>query len=143
MAPWIQSDATPWILNRILGRAHDQLPTVLASSRPPKSDSQSHSSPAIETATLDHVLQLAQKGDPSAQYALALRYAAGEGVKLSEVDAFRWFSKAAEQGYVPAQSRLGSIYYSGRGVRPDPNRAYFWMVVARLSGDEASNILAP
>jgi len=143
MAPWIQSDATPWILNRIHGRAHDQLPTVLASSRPPKSDSQSPSSPAIETATLDHVLQLAQKGDPSAQYALALRYAAGEGVKLSEVDAFRWFSKAAEQGYVPAQSRLGSIYYSGRGVRPDPNRAYFWMVVARLSGDEASNILAP
>ena len=143
LAPWIQSDATPWILNKIHARGHDQLPTVLASSHPPKSESQGPYNPVIETLALDQLLQLAQKGDASAQYALALRYASGEGVKLSEGEALRWFSKAAEQGYVPAQSRLGSIYYSGRGVRPDPNRAYFWMVVAGLSGDEASNILAP
>lgn len=143
LAPWIQSDATPWILNKIHVRGHDQLPTVLASSQPPKSESQGPNNPVVQTLALDQLLQLAQKGDASAQYALALRYAAGEGVKLSEAEALRWFAKAAEQGYVPAQSRLGSIYYSGRGVRPDPNRAYFWMVVARLSGDEASNILAP
>jgi len=38
---------------------------------------------------------------------------------------------------------LGSLYYSGRGVPQDPNRAYFWMVVARMSGDDASKALAP
>jgi uncharacterized protein len=62
-------------------------------------------------------------------------------VKLNEVEAVRWFTRAAEQGYVPAQAKLGSLYYSGRGVPQDVNRAYFWMVVARMSGDEASTTL--
>ena len=77
----------------------------------------------------------------AAQNALGVRYATGQGVKLSEVEAVRWFSRAAEKGYVPAQAKLGSLYYSGRGVPQDVNRAYFWMVVARLSGDQASNTL--
>jgi TPR repeat protein len=62
---------------------------------------------------------------------------------LNEREAVNWFTKAAEQGNVAAQSKLASIYYSGRGVRKDPNRAYFWIVVARASGDEASKTLAP
>ena len=41
------------------------------------------------------------------------------------------------------KSKLGSIYYSGRGVPQDSNRAYFWMAVARLNGDDASETLAP
>ena len=86
---------------------------------------------------------MAEKGDPEAQNALGLRYATGDGVRLDEGEAVRWFIKAAEQGNVPAQSKLGSIYFSGRGVPQDSTRAYFWMVVARLSGDEASQTLAP
>ena len=86
---------------------------------------------------------MAQKGDPNAQNALGLRYATGDGVKLNEQEAVRWFIKAAEQGNVLAQSKLGSIYYSGRGVPQDSNRAYFWMAVARMNGDDASETLAP
>ena len=86
---------------------------------------------------------MAEKGDPAAQNTLGLRYATGEGVKLDEQEAVRWFTLAAEQGNVAAQSKLGSIYFSGRGVPQDLNRAYFWMVVARLSGDEASKTLGP
>jgi TPR repeat protein len=74
---------------------------------------------------------------------LGLRYATGDGVRLSEIDAVLWFTKAAEQGYVPAESKLGSLFYGGRGVPQDLNRAYFWMVVAQLSGDVASNTLGP
>jgi TPR repeat protein len=86
---------------------------------------------------------MAENGDPIAENALGLHYATGDGVKLSESEAVRWFTKAAELGNVPAQSKLGSIYYSGRGVAQDPNRAYFWMVVARMGGDEASKTLSP
>jgi hypothetical protein len=138
-APWIQSDVAPWIQHKLHSRPQPQLQTVLASSRPPKSDS----AVAVETATLQQLRQMAQDGDAAAQNALGLRYATGDGVVLNEQEAVRWFIKAAEQGNVAAQSKLGSIYYSGRGVPQDPNRAYFWMVVARISGDDASKTLAP
>ena len=98
--------------------------------------------PAVETASFDQLHQMAEKGDPAAQNALGLRYATGEGVKLDEREAVRWFIKAAEQGNVAAQSKLGSLYFSGRGVPQDSTQAYFWMVVARLSGDDASETLA-
>jgi hypothetical protein len=143
MAPWIQGEATPWVLSKIHSRASDQLPTVLASSKTTKSDSLSPSSTPLETTSVDQLLQAAQKGDPTAENALGVRYAIGQGVKLSEAEAVRWFTKAAEQGYVPAQSKLGSLYYGGRGVAQDLTRAYFWMAVARAGGDEASNALAP
>ncbi len=38
---------------------------------------------------------------------------AGQGVLQSFVDAVQWFRAAAEQGSVPAQSRLGEIYLTG------------------------------
>jgi TPR repeat protein len=143
MAPWIQSEAAPWILTRLHSRAGAQLPTVLASSQVPKSDTLSPSAVPIATTSLDQLQLVASKGDPIAENALGVRYATGQGVKLSEAEAVRWFTKAAEQGYVPAQAKLGSLFYSGRGVPQDLTRAYFWMVVARASGDEASNTLAP
>ena len=146
LAPWLQAEAGPWIQAKFHARGQTQLQTVLASSRPPKSDGGSNaasSNPVFETATVEQLRQMAEKGDPAAENALGLRYATGEGVRLKESEAVRWFTKAAEQGYVPAQSKLGSIYFSGRGVPQDSNRAYFWMVVARLSGDDASKTLAP
>ena len=143
MAPWIQSEAAPWILSRIHSRTSDQLPTVLASSKTPKSDVLSPSATPLETTATDQLLQAAQKGDAGAENALGVRYATGQGIKLNEAEAVHWFTKAAEQGYVPAQSKLGSLYYGGRGVPQDLTRAYFWMAVARQGGDEASKALLP
>lgn len=140
-APLIQADVAPWVESKLHTRERTQLQTVLASSRPPASSVSS--APTFETATLDQLRQLAQKGDPDAQNALGLRYATGEGVVLNEGEAVHWFSQAAQQGNVAAQSKLGSLYYSGRGVRQDPREAYFWIVVARSGGDDASKTLAP
>ena len=144
LAPWIQSDAGPWIKAKIHSNEHAHLATVLASTEAPKPDASSTAPvPSVETASLDQLRQMAVRGDAVAENALGLRYATGEGVNLSESAAVEWFIKAAEQGYVPAQSKLGSIYFSGRGVPQDTTRAYFWMVVARLSGDDASKTLSP
>jgi TPR repeat protein/putative methionine-R-sulfoxide reductase with GAF domain len=133
----------PLIQSKLQERAHSHIQTVLASSHPPKSESPPPVAPSVETATFEQLRQMAEKGDPAAQNTLGLRYATGEGVKLDEQEAVRWFTQAAEQGNVAAQSKLGSTYFSGRGVPQDLNRAYFWMVVARLSGDDASKTLGP
>jgi len=138
-AQWIQLTAAPWIKQKIRARQHAQLQTVHASSKAATSTADS----GIETASLQQLREMANKGDANAQNALGLHYATGDGVDLNEQEAVRWFTKAAEQGNVLAQSKLGSIYYSGRGVPQDQNRAYFWMAVARLNGDDASKALAP
>jgi TPR repeat protein len=64
-------------------------------------------------------------------------------VKLDETEAVLWFTRAAEQGNVAAQSKLGAIYYGGRGVPQDLAQAYFWMLLARANGDATSKMLAP
>jgi len=126
-APWIQSSAGPWIHNKIRSRQHAQLQTVLASSKAPSS------SPAnIETATFNQLRQMAEGGDPAAQNALGLRYFQGDlnaGIKQNELEAARWFIAAAEHGNVAAQSKLGFLFWSGRGVPKDLNRAYLWTLV--------------
>jgi TPR repeat protein len=132
----------PRIQSKLQERGQGQLQTVLASNQPPKSDPTA-AVPTIEAASLEQLRQMAEKGDPAAQNMMGLRYATGEGVKLDEREAVRWFTRAAEQGNVGAQSKLGSIYFSGRGVPQDLNHAYFWMVLARANGDETSKVLAP
>jgi len=139
-APWIQSDVAPWIKNKLHAQPHPQLQTVLASTQPPPIPA---NSPSIETASIDQLKLMADKEDASAENALGLRYATGDGVTLNEREAVHWFTKAAEHGNVSAQSKLGSIYFSGRGVPQDANQAYRWMVIARLNGDDASKTLAP
>jgi len=143
LAPWIHNAAAPWVQSKLHSRGQSHLQTVLASSPPPKAEIASATTPSVETATLDELRQMADKGDAAAANTIGLRYATGEGVPLSEAEAVRWFTKSAEAGYVPAQSKLGSIYFSGRGVPQDSTRAYFWMAIARLSGDDASKTLAP
>src|SRR5262249_11341221 len=44
--------------------------------------------------------------------------------------------KAAEQGYVPAQVKLGGSYCYGEGVAKDYVEAYKWWVLAAAQGDE-------
>ncbi len=138
MAPWIQS--------KLKERGHSPIQTVLASSQSPTSQSPVSSTPAapaIETATLDQLRQMAENNNPAAENALGLRYATGDGMKLDEAEAVRWFTRAAEQGNVAAQSKLGALYYGGRGVRQDYTQAYFWMLLARANGDPTSKVLAP
>jgi putative methionine-R-sulfoxide reductase with GAF domain len=152
MAPWIQSTVAPWVRAKMQAHQPGPLQTVLASaptSSPaavpaagPGRTAANNSSSSIDTSTLAQLRQLAEQGDPLAQNALGLRYAQGDGVKLNEEEAARWFTKAAEQGDVAAQSKLGSLYWVGRGVPASLHDAYFWTVLARAGGDKGSKELA-
>jgi putative methionine-R-sulfoxide reductase with GAF domain len=135
--------AEPWIHEKIKSRGRSEEHTVLASSRPP---SEAALVPSVNTTNLAQLRELANRGDSAAENALGLLYAAGDekqGIKRDESGAARWFTKAAEHGSVPAQSKLGSLYWGGRGVAKDDNQAYFWTVLARANGDSASQALAP
>ncbi len=122
----------PWIQSKLQQRR--SMPTVLASSQPPTSENPLPlPTTAIESASFEHLRQMAQKGDPAAENALGLRYFQGDekqGVKQNEKEAVHWFTSAAEHGNVAAQSKLGFLYWSGRGVPKDLNKAYLWTVVA-------------
>jgi putative methionine-R-sulfoxide reductase with GAF domain len=138
----------PWIQSKLQERGHSSMQTVLASSKAPNSESTSVSAPAplaVETASFEQLRQMAMQGDPAAENALGLRYFQGDekdGVSRDEKEAFRWFSRAAEHGSLPAQAKLGALYWGGRGVPKDLNEAYFWTVLARTRGDKESKDLA-
>jgi TPR repeat protein len=57
----------------------------------------------------------AEKGDAFAQWSLGNAYLKGEGVAKDDVEAAKWYRKAAEQNDAVGQYNLGVCYHEGRG----------------------------
>jgi TPR repeat protein len=69
----------------------------------------------------------AEEGDAQSQYELGCAFSFGNfGVTKDEVEAVRWFRKAAEQNLAEAQARLGSCCCLGLGVAKDHVEALKW-----------------
>ncbi|MET2825842.1 tetratricopeptide repeat protein [Mesorhizobium shangrilense] len=98
--------------------------------------------------------RLADEGIPTAQYELGLLYAVGvpDGIPSKSVPGLMEFQandrkaaelylRAATQGYPPAQSRLGSILFEGRGVAVNKGEAAKWFEKA-AAHSEASAMTA-
>ena len=81
------------------------------------------------------VQQRAEANDPAAQTALASCYDLGMHVKPDGKESIRWITKAANQGYAPAEYELGRIYLYGRGVNIDYAQALLWESKATEKGD--------
>ncbi len=64
-----------------------------------------------------------------------LSYYLGQGVPTDYDEAVKWFRKAAEQNYPPAQSVLGDCYIFGRGVQKDYTQAVKWYRKAAEQND--------
>ncbi|MEX1060247.1 MAG: peptidoglycan-binding protein, partial [Methyloceanibacter sp.] len=79
--------------------------------------------------------QAAAEGDARAQYAIALRYAQGEGTPQNLTEAARWLERAASAGLAPAQYRLAVMYERGQGVAKDLGRARSWYQAAAEKGN--------
>ena len=63
-----------------------------------------------EMAMYDFEQRAVVHNDPVAQFCLGFMYKHGKGVKPDPKKAIEWYTKAAEQGYVPAQNDLGVMY---------------------------------
>jgi Sel1 repeat len=81
---------------------------------------------------------LADQGDADAQFALAMMYASGQGVRQNHVEAAKWLRRAADQGDVLSQSMLGIMYEAGKGVPKDYAAAMSWYRKAADQGDAFS-----
>ena len=81
------------------------------------------------------VQQRASANDPAAQMALGSCYDLGMHVKPDGKESIRWLTKAANQGYVPAEYELGRIYLYGRGIPVDYAQALNWEGKAAEQGD--------
>lgn len=53
-------------------------------------------------------------------------------------EAFAWYTKAAEQGWGPAQFNLGICYNRGNGVAQDMSKALEWFNKSSDWGDVTS-----
>lgn len=77
----------------------------------------------------------AAKGDPSAQFEIAARFAEGKGIKQDFGQAAAWYQRAANQGQPNAQYRLAALYERGLGVKADTERARVWYKRAAEQGN--------
>ncbi|MBI5773624.1 MAG: SEL1-like repeat protein [Verrucomicrobia bacterium] len=69
----------------------------------------------------------AEKGDAQSQAELGSVFYHGDlGVAKDEVEAVKWFQKAAEQNHAKAQYNLGALYANGEGVMKDEAQAVKW-----------------
>lgn len=64
-----------------------------------------------------------------------------QGQQSDFAGALEWTRKAAEAGWLQAQTDLGGLYLSGgRGVDPDPTEAYRWFTKAAAQGSVQSEV---
>lgn len=78
--------------------------------------------------------QAALKGYVPAFMQLASIYEKGIVKKQSYVEAFKWYSKAAEAGISDAQFIDGNMYHKGRGTRNSEDQALYWFSMAGEQG---------
>jgi uncharacterized protein len=81
------------------------------------------------------VQQRADANEPVSQMALASCYDLGMHVKADGKESIRWLTKAANQGYAPAEYELGRVYLYGRGIPIDYAQALIWERKAAEQGD--------
>ena len=66
----------------------------------------------------------------------------GKGVAKDEVEAVKWYRKAADQGDAQAQFNLGVCYRKGEGVAKDEIEAYAYYNLAGITDEDARKDLA-
>jgi TPR repeat protein len=93
---------------------------------------------ADDAKASDLLKRAAQQGHPLAMYNLALHYRDGShGIKRDFAQAYEWFAKSAESGFVSAMVELGDALKIGRGLtldRNNPRRALEWYQRAADAG---------
>jgi TPR repeat protein len=62
---------------------------------------------------------LAEQGQPEAQYLLGNQYLYGQGVNRDEREGPKWIQKSADNGYAPAQIRVGHWHESRKNAGND------------------------
>ncbi|MCC5786383.1 MAG: SEL1-like repeat protein [Phycisphaerales bacterium] len=87
-----------------------------------------------DRATYAARLARAEAGDLRAMSGVGVMLMYGRGVRENEVEAVRWFRKAADEGDAEGQAGLGWMYALGVGVLKDETEAAKWFRKAAEQG---------
>lgn len=128
-AAWL---AVPWISEAMNSRA-----------APPAPEAAVAATPAVDYAAMDtaELKTAALAGSGAAQYALAIRYASGNGAGANNHEALGWFLKAADSGELRAAAKIASCFWAGKGTEQDYSKAYFWGLLAQAAGDDTGQMI--
>ena len=91
-------------------------------------------------ASLETLLDKADRGDAEAQVTLGLRYKHGMGVPQDSGEALNWFLRASRQGSAFAQARLGGMYRDGSGVAQNYAEAVKWYRESAEQGNSTAQL---
>lgn len=88
-------------------------------------------------APVERIIHLLGGGDQvQALHKLGVMYENGKGVAQDDARALKWYRKAADKGYAPAQFSLGLIYMTGKETVPqDHGQMLKWWLKAARGGD--------
>lgn len=89
---------------------------------------------ACQQMDLSSVRAKAETGDAEAETQLGFMYLVGQGVEKDKVESFKWYSKAAQQGYPKALYAVGAAYYNGDGIGIDDEKSYIYFRLASHAG---------
>ncbi|MDQ3649780.1 MAG: hypothetical protein M3458_05765 [Acidobacteriota bacterium] len=99
---------------------------------------------ALFPERLPTLIESAAKGNLEAQHELAAFYATDDlsGFK-NEVEAVKWYTRAAERGHAQSQYDLGFMLALGEGTGKDVAKGLWWMEQAVANGyDYAARLLS-
>lgn len=85
-----------------------------------------------------HWKDLAEKGNPDAQYHIGWMYANGYGVGVDLPLAMSWWEKAAASEHAASQFSLGMMYMTGDGktIKKDVDEAIQWHMKSADNGSQ-------
>ena len=86
-------------------------------------------------------LGAARKGDPHAQFNLALMSYLGDGTLRRPAQALVWYRAAAWQGHPGAQAALGDLHTGGVELPDSPERIARWVRIAAELGRADAQVL--
>lgn len=112
---------------------------LLAAALPNAAGADKVRSLTLEDRTNPHEAAAA-RGEARAQTALGLKFSEHKTAE-SDVAAFGWLRRAAEQGDAEAQLLLSGLYATGRGTGKDLVQAYKWAYLSGLRANEPEIIV--
>ena len=91
-----------------------------------------------EKMAVDLFIKSANQGNTEAMFQLGNAFTFGSQtpslVADPDIEAARWYFKAASAGSADAQYSLGLMFMAGKGVEKDQNEAAHWMKLAAKNG---------
>lgn len=89
---------------------------------------------SITPQDVELIEKYAQLGDVKAQTVLGMTYALGKATSQNDIEAAKWYRKAAEKGFTIAQYELGIAYDNGKGLKKNYVEAAKWYRKAAEQG---------